>query len=173
MKMNNLIGKDMEELEREKGFDWYVEFKSRKMFGVDLEEHRRLMNVFIEFLPKEKIKVLKLNEENVEEVFELEYEEVLENIELLGLGKGKLYDEELEVSYSILTDDFLVIIQEDMIFWSSKKKLAFEWRDKLKENGLNFFEPSFIGKDEGDGLWGNKTKINGVWVKDDFEGSLG
>ena len=171
--MNKLIGKDIEELEKENGFDWYVEFNPKKMFGRDLEEHRRLMEVFIGFLPKEKIRVLRLNEENVEEVFELEYEEVLENIELLGFGKGKFYDEELDVSYSILTDDFLVIIQEDMIFWSSKKKLAFEWGEKLKEKGLNFFEPSFIGGDEGYGLWEDKTKINGVWVKDDFEESLG
>ena len=110
-----------------------------------------------------------VKEGTVVEVFELDYGEVLGNIELLEEKKGKLYDEELEVSYSILTDDFLVIIQEGMIFWSSKRKLAFEWAEKLKENGLSFFEPSFIGKEDGEeDFWENKTKINSVWVDDNF-----
>ena len=163
-----MMGKNIEELEKENNFDWYVEFKPKKMLEFDLEEHKRLMGVFIEFLPKEKIKILKLNDGNVEEVFELNCEEVLENIKLLEEEKGKFYDKELEISYSILTDDFLVIIQQGMIFWSSGKELAFEWGGKLKEKELNFFEPSFIGgKNEGDGLWENRTKINGVWVDDE------
>lgn len=159
-----MIGKCIEELEKENGFDWYVEFKPKDFFGFDLEEHRKLIEVFIEFLPKEKIKILKLNDENIEEVSELNYEEVLENIELLEREKGRFYDAEPEVSYSILTNEFLAIIQRGMIFWSSKKKLAFEWGEKLREKGLNFFEPSFI---EDDSLWENKTKINGVWVDDE------
>ena len=143
--MKDSIGKSIERLKTENNFCWYVEFKPKNMFGFDLEEHNKLVEVFIKFLPKENIKILKLNDENVEEVFELNYEEILENIKLLCEGKGKLYDEGDEISYSILTENFLSIIQQGMIFWSSKKELAFEWAEKLKENDLNFFKPSFVG----------------------------
>lgn len=53
-----MIGKSVEEIEKEKGFVWYVEFKPEKMFGIDLDEHNRLMKVFVEFLPLENIKIL-------------------------------------------------------------------------------------------------------------------
>lgn len=140
-----MIGKSAEEIEKENGFEGYVEFKPRHYFGFNLGEHKELMEVFMGFLPKEKIKILRLNDENVEEVFELDYKEVLENIELLGDKKGKFYDEELEISYSVLTDNFLVIIQEGMIFWSSKKDLAEKWADALGEAGLQVYELDFIG----------------------------
>lgn len=160
-----MIGKDIEEIEKNNGFCWYVEFKPEKMFGFDLNEHNRLMEVFIEFLSNGNFKILRLNDGNIEEVSELNYEEVLENVKLLGNENGKFYDKELEISYSILTDYFLVIIQKGMIFWSSKKDLAFKWAEKLKENDLNFFEPRLIA-DKEEGLWENKTKINGVWIDD-------
>ncbi|MBU2052985.1 MAG: hypothetical protein KJ721_01935 [Nanoarchaeota archaeon] len=162
-----MIGKSTDEIERENGFDWYVEFKPRHYFGFDLGEHKELMDVFIGFLPKGRIKILKLDEGNVEEVFELEYDEVLENIELLGEGKGKLYDEECEISYSILTEQFFVIIQRNMIFWSSGKELAEKWADALGEAELQVYELDFIGEGKRDSLWENKTKINGVWVDDE------
>lgn len=164
-----MIGKSIKELERENGFDWYVEFKPRHYFGFDLGEHKELMEVFVEFLPRENIKILKLEDESVKEIFELNYEEVLENIGLLGEEKGKFYDEEDEISYSILTNDFLVIIQRNMIFWSSGKELAEKWADTLGEAGLQTYELDFIGKEE-ESLWENKTKVNGVWIDDEGEG---
>ena len=187
-----MIGKEIEKLEKENKFCWYVEFKPKKMFGFDLEEHNKLMNAFIGFLPKDNIKILRLNDEIVEDVFELNYDEILENIKLLSEEKGKFYDEDDEISYSILTGDFLVIIQKDMIFWSSGKELAKKWQETLAKEGLSFFEMSFVGDEdeireaidkelsemsqeeldkaikEGNenSLWENKTKINGVWVDD-------
>lgn len=140
-----MIGKSTKEIERENGFDWYVEFKPRHYFGFDLGEHKELMDVFIRFLPKGEIKILKLNDGVVEEVFELDYDKVLENIKLLEDEKGKFYDEELEISYSILTDDFFAIIQRNMIFWSSGKGLAEKWADALGEADLQVYELSFIG----------------------------
>ena len=134
----------------ENGFDWYVEFKPRHYFGFDLGEHKELMGVFIGFLPKGEIKILKLNDENVEGVFELGYNEVLENIKLLEDEKGKFYDEELEISYSILTEDFFVIIQRNMIFWSSGKELAEKWADALGEADLWFYELDYVGGEDGD-----------------------
>jgi len=193
-----MIGKEIEKLEKENKFCWYVEFKPKKMFGFDLEEHNKLMNAFIGFLPKDNIKILRLNDEIVEDVFELNYDEILENIKLLSEEKGKFYDEDDEISYSILTGDFLVIIQKDMIFWSSGKELAKKWQDTLAKEGLSFFEMSFVGDEdeireaidkelsemsqeeldkaikEGNenSLWENKTKINGVWVDDKTGGVL-
>ena len=193
-----MIGKEIEKLEKENKFCWYVEFKPKKMFGFDLEEHNKLMNAFIGFLPKDNIKILRLNDEIVEDVFELNYDEILENIKLLSEEKGKFYDEDDEISYSILTGDFLVIIQKDMIFWSSGKELAKKWQDTLAKEGLSFFEMSFVGDEEEireaidkelsemsqeeldkaikegneNSLWENKTKINGVWVDDKTGGVL-
>ena len=193
-----MIGKEIEKLEKENKFCWYVEFKPKKMFGFDLEEHNKLMNAFIGFLPKDNIKILRLNDEIVEDVFELNYDEILENIKLLSEEKGKFYDEDDEISYSILTGDFLVIIQKDMIFWSSGKELSKKWQDTLAKEGLSFFEMSFVGDEdeireaidkelsemsqeeldkaikEGNenSLWENKTKINGVWVDDKTGGVL-
>ena len=89
-----MIGKEIEKLEKENKFCWYVEFKPKKMFGFDLEEHNKLMNAFIGFLPKDNIKILRLNDEIVEDVFELNYDEILENIKLLSEEKGKFYDED-------------------------------------------------------------------------------
>src|SRR3989344_228811 len=195
---SGMIGKEIEKLEKENKFCWYVEFKPKKMFGFDLEEHNKLMNAFIGFLPKDNIKILRLNDEIVEDVFELNYDEILENIKLLSEEKGKFYDEDDEISYSILTGDFLVIIQKDMIFWSSGKELAKKWQDTLAKEGLSFFEMSFVGDEdeireaidkelsemsqeeldkaikEGNenSLWENKTKINGVWVDDKTGGVL-
>lgn len=192
--MNYLIGKNTKEIERENKFYWYVEFKPKEMFGFDLEEHNKLMKHFIEFLPsKNDIKILRLNNGEVEDIFELAYEETLENIELLSREEGKFYDENEEISYSILTDDFFAIIQQGMIFWSSKKELSEKWCESLTKAGLGFHEMSFIGNDENEirraikeelsdvgdeeieeaikegdenSLWEDKTKINGVWVDD-------
>jgi len=36
-----MIGKSIEEIEKEKSFDWYVEFKPKEILGFDLEEHKR------------------------------------------------------------------------------------------------------------------------------------
>ena len=191
--MNNMIGKNTEEIERENKFYWYVEFKPKEIFGFDLEEHNKLMKTFIEFLPKENIKILKLNNGVVEDVFEMNYEEVLRNIELLKDKQGKLHDEDDEISYSILTNNFFAIVQQCMIFWSSGKVLAEKWCISLSKTGLNFHEMSFVGDDEDEirkaikeelsgmsdkevedaihkgsenGLWEDKTKINGVWIDD-------
>src|SRR3989344_558018 len=75
---SGMIGKEIEKLEKENKFCWYVEFKPKKMFGFDLEEHNKLMNAFIGFLPKDNIKILRLNDEIVEDVFELNYDEIYE-----------------------------------------------------------------------------------------------
>jgi|SRR3989344_3090075 len=176
--MNNLIGKSTELVEKENNFLWYVEFKPKSLFGFDLEEHDKLMGVFAQFLPNDNINILKLNEEHVEEVFTLGREDALKNIKLLGVDEGKLYDDGDEVSYSILTDNFLAIILKGMIFWSSNKEQAFKWAQTLKDNELDFFKPDFIGdiEDAGDkenSLWEDKTKVNGVWIDDKTGGVVG
>ena len=140
-----MIGKKTKDIEKKNNFKWYVEFKPKDVFGFDLEEHNKLMEIFITFLPNENIQILKLNNEMVEEIFELDYNEVLENIKLLGESKGKFFDGEDEISYSILTKDFFVTILQGMIFWSSGKELAERWESALKYTGLNFFEMSFVG----------------------------
>ena len=43
--MNDLIGKNTDEIEKKYSFCWYVEFKPKEMFGFDSEEHNRLMRV--------------------------------------------------------------------------------------------------------------------------------
>ncbi|NCN98982.1 hypothetical protein COU62_02690 [Candidatus Pacearchaeota archaeon CG10_big_fil_rev_8_21_14_0_10_35_219] len=197
--MNELIGRNTDEIEKENEFYWYVEFKSKEMFGFDREEHGKLMETFIEFLPKEDIRILKLNDEVVESVFEVNYEEAVKNIELLKDGEGKFYDGEDEISYSILTSDFFAIIQQGMIFWSSKRDLAEKWSKALTKADLNFHDMSFVGESEDEiretidkelsrmsqeeldkaikegnenSLWEDKTKINGVWVDDKTGGVL-
>jgi hypothetical protein len=191
--MNELIGKNTDEIEKENEFYWYVEFKSKEMFGFDREEHDKLMGAFIEFIPKEDVKILKLNDGIAEDIFELDYEEVIKNIESLKDKEGKLYDEEDEISYSVLTSDFFAIVQRGMIFWSSKRDLAEKWCKALTNADLNFHDMSFVGESEDEireaidkelsgmsqeelektikegnenSLWEDKTKINGVWVDD-------
>jgi len=191
--MDELIGKNTDEIERKSDFCWYVEFKPKEIFGFDREEHNRLMEVLIEFLPKENIRILKLNGGVVDDIFELSYLEVLENIKLLKDGEGKLYDEEDGISYSILTNDSFAIVQQGMVFWSSRRDLAEKWCESLKNADLNFHDMSFIGGGEDkirktidkelygmskeelgnvikegneNSLWEGRTKINGFWVND-------
>lgn len=169
-----MIGKSTDEIEKENGFDWYVEFKPRHCFGTNLGEHEGLMKVFVKFLPRERMKILRLNEGVVDRGFEMDYDEVLESIKLLGNDKGEFYEDECEISYSILTSEFFAIVQNGMVFWSSGKELAFDWAKVLAEAELWFYEPDFIGEGEAGGdFWENKTKINGVWVDDESGEVLG
>ena len=142
---HHLIGKSTNEIEIENGFVWYVEFKPKHYFGSDLGEHKELMEVFIKFLPSGEIRILKLNDEKVDDVFEMSYEEVLESLELLGDKRGRFYDDECEISYSILTDDLFATVHENMIFWSSEKELAEKWSDALGEAGLQVYEMDYVG----------------------------
>ena len=139
--LNKFIGKNTKELEKELGFDYYLETKDF-LFLKPKQDHKILMTALFEFTGNKKIKVMKTYDGVIEKFFDVPLEKVKENIFLYGENKGEFYDEDMCVSYPILGEDFFAYALNSIIMFSAKEETIKKMMQILDKYQVKYHEPS-------------------------------
>ncbi len=149
--INNFLSlfkeKKEENIEIAFGFDHYLELKDRLVLGKN-QNHKNVVNAFIEFAGTGKLIVIKEDDGTVKELFEMSVEEIKENLLLLEKHKGIFYDDILEISYSFLSKNSLGCVHSNMLFFSANEENTLKMAKILDKYGLIYFEPEKINEFE-------------------------
>ena len=95
------------------------------------------------------MKVIKLYDGVIQDIQDMNLTEIKKNLLLLADNKGAFYDtsdDELATSYGFLCDDYFAEIMPGIIFFSGKEEYVNSFSGTLKENGLEYHEPTKISE---------------------------
>lgn len=131
-------------LEKALGFNHYIEMKDVS-FEKD-QNHDDTIKAFFEFVGKQKLKVVRTYDGEIEKSFNMDLEKIKENLILLEQRNGDFYDDDLCVSYSFLGDNFYACVHPSMLFFSANKNDVRKMVEILDKYDLKYHEPYELGE---------------------------
>ena len=143
--LKSFIGKENDYLEKELGFTHYIELKDRLSSGKD-QDHEDMIKSLLEFISGQELKVVKTDDGVIVEIFDMHLKEVVSNLELLKNKKGVFWEEETEMCFALLGDNFFSYVFPNMIMFSANEENTSRMADLLQKYDLDFFGPELIGR---------------------------
>ena len=143
MNRTEYLGKPIEDVERDRGFTWYIEIKDRPLL-IKNQDHSKIVDALLSFIDGKELKILKTDDGRVVEVIDLAYPDIEANLRLLENKKGLFWEEDTEMCFALLGEDFLSYVFPNMIMFSANEANANKMAQLLKERGLEYFGPEPI-----------------------------
>jgi len=113
------IGLNHRDIEKAFGFNWYFELNDPPI-PPRRQDQNKIVASFFDFADSD-LRVIKTDNGEIKEVFDMPLEEIRENLISLEKDQGRFYDGILEISYAFLSDIFFGYVFNGMIFFSAKK----------------------------------------------------
>ena len=143
MDLTSFIGKENDDLEREFGFTHYIELKDGILLGHE-QEHSKVVDALLSFINRKNLNIVKTDDGTVVDIFAMNYQEIEENLKLLENKKGVFWDEETELCFALLGDDFFSYVFPNSIMFSANEENAKKMARLLEKSGLEYFGPEDI-----------------------------
>ena|SRR3989344_92990 len=140
MDLNKFIGKNEKELEREYGFTHYLETKDSLILDIE-QSHESIVNAFFEFIKDDGIKVIKTENGDVKEFFDMDMEDIKNNLLFLEEDKRRFYNDDCEISYGFLGKNFFAYIFSGIMMFSANQENVNKMARILDKYSLKYFEP--------------------------------
>ena len=140
MKLKEFVGRDHNELENAYGFTHYLELLDRLTLGKD-QDHTKSVDALLEFVGKQGIQVVKTDNVLIEEVIDISRDDVRKQLLLLENDEGAFYDEDLEISYALLGENFFAYIFPNMLMFSANEKNTKRMAKILDDYSLEYTGP--------------------------------
>jgi len=138
--LNKFIGKNTEELEKELGFDYYLETKDF-IFLKPKQDHKTIMAALFEFIGEEEVRVMKTYDGVIEKVFDMPLDKIKNNILLYGEDNGDFYDEDLCVSYPIIGQEFFAYALNGIVMFSANGESVIKMAKIFDKYQIKYHEP--------------------------------
>lgn len=138
-----LVGKRHEEVEEELGFTHYIELKDRILLGYE-QEHSKVINCLLNFIDETNVKIVKTDDGVIVDMFDMSREDVELNLKLLGNKEGAFWEEDTEMCYALLGDNFFSYVFPGTIMFSANESNAAKMAGLLDESKLEYFGPEEI-----------------------------
>ena len=143
MNLQSFIGKENDDIEKEFGFTHYIELKDRLLLG-NKQEHSKVMNALLQFAGNQELKIVKTDDGKIVEIFDLPFDEIKSNLTLLEHKKGIFWEEDTEMCFALLGENFFSYVFPNTIMFSSNEENAIKMAQLLDERNLEYFSPSEI-----------------------------
>lgn len=156
--LNSFIGKENDDLEKELGFTHYIELKDRLSSGRD-QDHDAVIKSLIEFAFGQQLKIVKTDDGVIAEIFDMQLKDIISNLELLKNKRGVFWEEETEMCFALLGDNFFSYVFPNMIMFSADEENTNRMSDLLQKHNLDHFGPETIGKYEHTDVEHKKIKL--------------
>lgn len=142
--LNSFIGKNHTELEKALGFTHYLETQDRFLTKEKVNTEI-LVEALFRFVGNQNqmLKAVKTNDGTILEIFDITLEDAKKNTLLFVKDKGRFYDENLCISYSILGKNFYAFAHGVLMFSASETN-AQKMAKILDEYSIEYFEPHAI-----------------------------
>lgn len=138
--LSKFIGKDHRLLENAYRFTHYLELEDRFRLGKD-QDHKRIVDAFLRFVGDKDITVVKTDNDVIQEVVDVPRDVVREQLSLLENDKGLFYDDDLEISYAIVGDNFFTYVLPHMLMLSGDKETVQSMAEILNDCSLQYVGP--------------------------------
>lgn len=143
MDLSSFIGKKHDELEEELGFTHYLELKDRLILGYE-PEHSKVVDCLLNFIGETNVKIVKTGNGVVVDIFDMSRQDVELNLKLLENKKGAFWEEETEMCFALLGDNFFSYVFPGTIMFSANETNAAKMANLLDERKLEYFGPENI-----------------------------
>lgn len=143
MDLASFIGKKNEELEKEFGFTHYIELKDSLQLGYE-PEHSKAMDSLLNFIGETNVKIVKTDDGVVVDIFDMSRENVELNLKLLENKEGAFWEEDTEMCFALLGDNFFSYVFPGTIMFSANESNAAKMANLLDEHKLEYFGPENI-----------------------------
>lgn len=138
-----LIGKKSDEIEQEFGFTHYIELKDWMLLGHE-QEHSKVVDALLIFINGRDLNVVKTDDGVVSDIFAMNYQEIEDNLGLLRNKKGVFWDEETDLCFALLGDDFFSYVFPSTIMFSANEENTKKMASLLDERKLEYFGPEEV-----------------------------
>ncbi|MCD6229937.1 MAG: hypothetical protein J7K00_03980 [Candidatus Diapherotrites archaeon] len=99
-----------------------------------------MVEAFFKFAGDQKLRVVKTDDGVIEEIFELPEDDIKENMLLLGEGKGLFFDDDICISYGVLSNGFFAYVDLVLMFSGTEKDVEC-MVEMLDGYSIEHFEP--------------------------------
>lgn len=140
MDLSSFIGKKHDELEEELSFTHYIELKDSLLLGYE-QEHSKVIDSLLNFIGETNIKAVKTDDGIIVDIFDMSREDIELNLKLLENKKGAFWEEESEMCFALLGDNFFSYVFPGTIMFSANESNAAKMADLLDEHKLEYFGP--------------------------------
>lgn len=147
----SFIGKKSDEIEQEFGFTHYVELKDWIILGRK-QEHSRVVEALSNFINQRDLNIIKTDDGTVIDISSMDYQAIEENLKLLENKKGAFWDEDTEMCFALLGDDFFSYVFPNCIMFYANEENAAKMASLLDESKLEYFGPEKISRFKGGNL---------------------
>lgn len=144
MELSSLIGKNDKELEKAFGFTHYIESKDEFLTKKKIAPEK-LVELLFKFAGNQKLKAVKTDNGTILEIFDISLEDAKKNLLLLAKEKGRFYDADLDISYSILGENFYAFALRVLMFSASGENTC-KMAKLFDESGIEYHEPKAIAE---------------------------
>ena len=145
MDLASFIGKKNEELEKEFGFTYYIELKDSLQLGHE-PKHSKAMDSLLNFIGKTNIKIVKTDNGVIVDIFDMSRQDAELNLELLENKEGAFWEEDTEMCFALLGDNFFSYVFPGTIMFSANENNAAKMASLLDEHKLEYFGPENIAR---------------------------
>ena len=145
MDLKSFIGKENDDIEKELGFTHYIEVKDRMILGHE-QEHSKVIDALLNFNSGNNLNVVKTDDGVVVDISSMPYSEIESNLRLLEHKKGLFWEEETEMCFALLGENFFSYVFPNMIMFSANEENTNKMAQLLKGQNLEYFEPKKIGR---------------------------
>lgn len=143
MDLTHFIGKENDDIEKEFGFTYYIELKDFLILKRE-QEHSEVISALLKFVENRELKIVKTDDGEVVEIFDLPLDEIKSNLTLLEHKKGIFWEEDTEMCFALLGENFFSYVFPNTIMFSANEKNANKMAQLLDEYKLEYFGPSEI-----------------------------
>ena len=141
--LKSFIGKENDDIEKEFGFNYYIELKDFLILKRK-QEHSKVMSTLLQFVGNQELKIVKTDDGKVVEIFDLPFDEIKSNLTLLEHKKGIFWEEETEMCFALLGKNFFSYVFPNSIMFSANEESALKMAQLLDERNLEYFGPEKI-----------------------------
>lgn len=145
MELKQFIRKRNRDIEKEFGFDYYLELKDRFQLSKN-QNHKNIVDAFFRFVGDQNLKVVKTDNGEVVDIFDMSSDEIKSNLIVLEGDKGRFFDEILEISYAFLGNNFFAYVQPNMVMFSASKEDTLKMAGILHKYGLKYHKPYSLNR---------------------------
>ena len=143
--IKKFINKKDEEIEKEFGFTHYIESKDYLLLGRN-QDHDKIIDALMSFIAGRDLEIVKTDDGVVVDIFDMPFKDVEKNLMLLGHKKGVFWEEETEMCFALLGEDFFSYVFPNDIMFSANEKNAAQMAKILDSYKLEYIGPEEIGK---------------------------
>jgi len=145
MDLQSFIGKENDDIEKELGFTHYIELKDFLILKRE-QEHNKVMSTLLVFAENQELKIVKTDDGKIVEIFDLPFDEIKSNLTLLEHKKGIFWEEETEMCFALLGENFFSYVFPNTIMFSANEENVIKMAQLLDEHNLEYFGPEKISR---------------------------